>query len=104
MGHMTYDDGFKCDTLEHTSKAIPDGTYGVVFTFSPHFNYITPILLRVPGRTDIRIHPGNTFVDSLGCILVGHQVNMTTIEQSKATFAELMEHIHNDNDLKITVA
>ena len=51
--------------------AIPRGKYRVILSFSPHFQKRLPELLNVPGFTDIRIHKGNTDVDTKGCLLVG---------------------------------
>src|SRR4051812_21834129 len=51
---------------------IPAGiAYKVKLTISPHFGYVTPEVLDVPGRTHIRMHRGNKPEDSLGCTLVG---------------------------------
>jgi len=59
-------------------------------TFSPHFKMVTPEVIDVPGRTDIRIHPGNFPKDSLGCTLVGEEKGFDQIFQSKIAFEKLM--------------
>lgn len=51
--------------------AIPYGTYQVVMSFSDRFQKYLPELLNVPGFSGIRIHSGNTEVDSSGCLLLG---------------------------------
>lgn len=51
--------------------AIQCGVFRVRLTMSPHFGYVTPELVDVPGRTAIRIHKGNKPEDSLGCTVVG---------------------------------
>ena len=60
-----------CDTLENSQYMIPAGEYRVDVTYSPKFRRLLPILCSVPGRSGIRIHAGNTYKDSTGCILVG---------------------------------
>lgn len=67
---MTVNYGLPIYTLEETQLQIPAGEYRVELTFSPHFHRLLP-LLSVPGRSSIRIHPGNWPRDSAGCILVG---------------------------------
>lgn len=78
--------GFGCYTLELPWKdnqvnvsCIPPGEYQAVWNYSPTFERMLYLLQDVPGRTGIRIHPGNRagdtaegFVsDSAGCILLG---------------------------------
>jgi hypothetical protein len=62
---------FFCNSLEPTRFAIPIGIYKVILSLSPKFRRILPELLSVVGRTAIRIHTGNSYKDSQGCILVG---------------------------------
>ena len=67
--------------------------YKVKLTFSPHFGYVTPELLDVPGRSAIRIHKGNKPEDSLGCTLVGtsHGPAADWISDRHTAFDKLME-------------
>jgi hypothetical protein len=72
---------YECFILEDTVRpkgvkifgntAVPAGTYNVVINFSNHFQKLLPELLNVPLFEGIRIHPGNTDVDTEGCLLVG---------------------------------
>jgi hypothetical protein len=72
---------YECFILEDTVRpkgvkifgntAVPAGTYNVVINFSNHFQKLLPELLNVPMFEGIRIHPGNTDVDTEGCLLVG---------------------------------
>jgi hypothetical protein len=79
IGRMLIDGRFECYTLEdgiRTNKvygetAIPVGRYPVTITHSPSFKRLLPLLENVPNFSGIRIHPGNSKVDTLGCILVG---------------------------------
>ena len=85
-GRLDIDGTYFCDTLEPTwrslgpgkpgpkiagRRAIPDGRYPVVVTYSPRFGRWLPLLLHVPQFEGIRIHAGNTPDDTAGCILVG---------------------------------
>lgn len=108
-----YVDGVKeCYTLEDTVRevpskpveewkipketAIPYGKYRVTVDFSNRFHRSLPLLLGVRGFVGIRIHPGNTSVDTEGCILVGQiwsEKNPTFIGASRAAFAGLFEKI-----------
>lgn len=68
--------------------AIPKGVYEVVITYSEKFKTYLPLLLNVPGYKGIRIHPGNTEVDTLGCLLPGIS-NGSKVVQSRVTFNKL---------------
>ena len=68
--------------------AIPKGVYEVVITYSEKFKTYLPLLLNVPGYKGIRIHPGNTEVDTLGCLLPGVS-NGSKVVQSRVTFNKL---------------
>lgn len=84
--------------------AIPSGTYGVAMNVtSPKYAAVSwywqlcqgkmPRLLSVPGFEGILIHPGNTALDSLGCILVGKNTKVGQLTESKATFQKLYKEI-----------
>lgn len=64
---------------------IPYGRYEVDWTLSNRFKVYMPILLKVPGYEGIRIHKGNTEIDSLGCLLPGRKKANNMISES--TFA-----------------
>lgn len=102
IGNLYVDSPVKfCDTLEdkvrpdgvkvYGETAIPAGTYKVIITWSNRFKRKLPLLLNVPGFDGIRIHPGNTAVDTHGCILVGVNDVKGEIHQSKFTFYELFK-------------
>ncbi len=100
IGRVTVDGQQFCFSLEPSRfkpvheghPCIPCGIYKVRLTLSPHFGYVTPELLDVPGRTNIRWHKGNKPEDSLGCTLVGedHSPTPDWISQSREAFARLM--------------
>lgn len=77
--------------------AIPTGTYVVSMdTVSPKYAGVAwyrqfcegkmPRLLAVPGFDGILIHPGNTALDTKGCILVGRNTKVGQLTESRDTF------------------
>src|ERR1700676_4364533 len=76
-GQLSIDGERFCWTLELPVRdglpgsAIPKGTYKPVAYDSPHFGRKVPLLVDVPGRSEIEIHYGNTAADTRGCILLG---------------------------------
>jgi hypothetical protein len=101
IGRVTVDGQQFCFDLEpsrfHPVHAghpcIPCGVFPVKLTHSPHLGYVTPELVDVPGRTNIRIHKGNKPEDSLGCTLVGesHGPQPDWIADSHDAFDRLMK-------------
>lgn len=83
LGRITECGRFVCYSLEGPTVAIPPGVYSVEMTYSPEFHRPLPLLDGVPGRSCIRIHPGNTTVDTKGCILVGNQHIGVTLGDSR---------------------
>lgn len=72
------DKSWGCKTLERSWRlnqpnisCIPKGTYTCKWTFSFKFLRYTYELLNVPSRSGIRIHSGNYFFDTVGCIILG---------------------------------
>jgi hypothetical protein len=64
-----------------------------------------PRLDNVPGFSGILIHPGNTALDSSGCLLVGKNTQVGKITDSKNTFAKLYKKMKAayDKGEKITI-
>ena len=99
LGVLDTDSGVMCYTLERTSLEIPAGRYQVVLTVSqrasrgelwtPDSRFRLPELKDVPGRTGIRIHAGNTAHDSIGCIIVGSEVDGLSLEHSRPALIRL---------------
>ena len=91
IGDLFIDGMYLCNTIEDTVRdynadgdlndpgegkvwgktAIPYGVYDVALTMSPKFKRLLPLIQEVEHFTGIRIHRGNTAVDSAGCILPG---------------------------------
>lgn len=102
-----YVDGFlECFTLElpllfegtynvPDKTCIPEGTYGVNRNAASKFGPNTPLLVGVPGRSNVELHPGNTPADTDGCILVGAQwVNGAEIAHAAIAFETLTDKLN----------
>ena len=83
-GKLFIDNVFECYTLEDTDRklesggvkiqnktAIPRGKYDITWSHSNHFKKWMPELLNVPQFKGVRIHAGNSDIDTEGCIIVG---------------------------------
>jgi hypothetical protein len=98
ISELWIDGKFECFGLEPSRTTpfhpdhpcIPVGTYKVVLTMSPHFGYVTPEVLDVPGRTAIRWHIGNFPKDVLGCVVVGKTRAEDMVQGSLGAFTHLM--------------
>ena len=115
IGTLTIDGVFECFiledrdrgindtlTLEQISKvkvygktAIPYGRYEVDWTMSARFKVFMPILLNVKGYAGIRIHKGNTEIDSLGCLLCGTRKKSNMITESTLATKNLYAKIES---------
>ena len=67
------------------SIQVPEGTYDVDISFSPHFQKPMILLKNVPGFTGIRVHGGNDHLDTKGCILVGDKLSGWSIKGGTST-------------------
>jgi hypothetical protein len=98
IGELRIDGEWCCWTLEDLVRAqkikhqtaIPAGTYRVRLSRSQRFKEIMPEVLDVPGFSGIRIHPGNSAVDTSGCILVGLNRQGDRITDSRKAYNSLM--------------
>ena len=85
--------------------AIPKGSYPLIISLSNRFKIRMPEILNVPGFSGVRIHKGNTHLDTEGCVLVG----MTWSEGSKfigssaIAFEKLMVKLKTCEDTIIIV-
>lgn len=96
--------------------AIPTGIYRITMdVVSPKYSAVSwyynlckgrmPRLLNVPGFEGILIHPGNTALDTYGCILVGKNTVVGKVTDSKNTFAKLYKQMKaaRDKNEEITI-
>jgi hypothetical protein len=124
LGKMYLNDIFFCETLEDVVRdinkdgdlkdtgeakvygqtAIPAGTYKFIINMSNRFKKLMPLLLNVEGFEAIRIHAGNTEIDTHGCILVGlTRTRDNKIGQSQIAFTKLMGNLERFNEYEITI-
>ena len=73
--------------------AIPSGVYEIKVDYSPRFKRKMPRLLNVPGFTGIRIHGGNTHLNTSGCPMVAR--NRILKKASSAIFGSLERVLTN---------
>lgn len=71
--------------------AIPYGKYDLALTFSNRFQKYMPQVLNVPCFEGIRIHPGNTALDTLGCLIVGMNKGENIVTDSRTAYNALMK-------------
>ena len=115
IGTLTIDGVFECFILEDKDRglndtltldqilkvkvygktAIPYGRYEIDWTMSARFKVFMPILLNVKGYAGIRIHKGNTEIDSLGCLLCGTRKITNRITESTLATKNLYAKIEN---------
>jgi len=108
IGTMSFNDKFVCYTLElewldnlRRKSCIPKGEYKIKFRdyggyherykrrFKDHNEGMIEIA-DVKGRSAILIHCGNTVKDTLGCVLVGKEVDSrkSIVYKSKKSYEE----------------
>lgn len=110
IGKFYIDGVYKCDTLEdkdrgltssmstkeiskikvYSQTAIPTGRYEVVWSYSPKFKKMLPLLLEVPGFNGVRIHNGNTAAHTSGCILLGENKVVGKVINSISTCRRIL--------------
>lgn len=94
--------------------AIPTGKYNIrtdivspKYAGAPWYKKLNggkmPRLESVPGFEGILIHPGNTAVDTLGCILVGKNTKVGQLTSSRDTFAILCRKIRKATTVTIEI-
>jgi len=129
IGKLSIDGVYQCDTLEdkvrilpevcpNTPKgidckcsgkvwgetAIPSGRYKIEIIYSTRFKKKLPHLINVPHFIGILIHPGNTAIDTHGCLLVGKNNIIGKVTDSVNTFNKIFEVISTESkEIWITV-
>ena len=91
------------ETKVYGETAIPKGEYKLILSISNRFKILMPEILNVKGFTGIRIHKGNSAIDSHGCIIIGMLQNNTGVQQSKIAFDKLMIELKNKKDIRIII-
>lgn len=107
LGELMVDGLFQCyiceDTMRlekgeakvHGKTCIPVGTYQVYITMSNRFKRMLPLLMNVPQFEGIRIHPGNTALDTEGCLLPGQVRLEKGVGRSRLAFEALYARIND---------
>ena len=89
------------DTIIRHETAIPYGRYKVILDFSNRFQKIMPHVLDVPGFEGIRIHVGNSDIDTDGCLLLGEYFGTEDfIRDSGVCFDMFMDILQRATDRK----
>jgi len=73
-------------------SCIPVGDYEVIKAHSPRFGD-TFYFKNVPGRTGILIHPGNSLIDTRGCILPGLDLTDNGLQHSRLAMKRLYANL-----------
>ena len=91
------------ETKVYGETAIPKGTYKVVLSMSNRFKKIMPELLNVKGFAGIRIHAGNTALDSHGCLIVGLGQTKNGVSSSRLAYNALMKELEGQDNIEIII-
>lgn len=96
-------DRYICETLEDVIRApgvkingrtaIPCGIFKLIVNLSNRFKKRMPLLLSVPMFEGIRIHTGNTPLDTEGCIILGQRRVGATVEGSRAAYEPFLAEL-----------
>lgn len=109
--------GFNCSTIElpripyQGSKVrIPAGRYSMRLYNSPRWGKDVPLLVGVPDRVLIEIHPSNYAIRPSdghclleGCIAPGLNPSSVSVDDSTATWNELMTKLDFKGEVWLTI-
>lgn len=81
------------------TTAIPIGTYPLIVSPSTRFKCLLPLVCDVREFSGVRMHSGNTHLDTAGCILIGDQFayDAQSISGSRNALDRLMNLIGHCN-------
>ena len=104
---------------EKLISCIPEGTYNLKYRPSLVISKITHSrflggfeIMKVPGRTDILLHPGNYPSDVQGCIAMGNKLALMNdpkgdspygVANSQVTFQKFMKAMPIDGDYRLVI-
>lgn len=91
------------ETKVYGETAIPKGTYKVVLSVSNRFKKLMPEVLNVKGFEGIRIHAGNSAIDSHGCIIVGTVRTPNGVGLSRDCFIRLMKRLEGRKNINLII-
>lgn len=105
LGSLYLNGAFVCYTLENAAKAIPCGVYTVQNSKSTKFKRELPLIYNstVKASRGIRIHRGNTYKDSQGCVLVGMGRSTEKTSVIESALAETMVTMLSRNVGKLVI-
>lgn len=89
FGVMAYEGKFVAYTLERESTKIPTGRYVGELRTNKRTGETAAYIL-VPNRSGIKIHRGNSPVDSRGCVLVGTTIDGAYLGNSRQALKHTM--------------
>jgi hypothetical protein len=103
--------GYTCEDRVRAVKvygqtAIPAGHYAVRMRVSPTWRRTMPYICGVRGFTNVMLHAGNDAGDTLGCILVGRQIDIERrcILQSRLCLQDLLDELSHSDSHEISIS
>ena len=97
-------DDCDCSKKVNGETCIPYGQYKAILSHSAHFGKDLPHILDVPCFEGIRIHSGNTDIDTDGCVLIGAETNNTNrIWNCAGVLSQLIEKLQGVEDCSIEI-